>query len=239
MTEQVVFTAASGAEVSGRLAIPAGNDVSRSPALILVHEAFGLNTHIEALAVRFASLGFLTLAVDLFGGKTAETLGPAMELVKVMKTAEAMEIIAGAVKLLASHSRGNSKVGITGFCLGGGMALAAACNVEGLSASVPFYGLPLPQFQDWSRAQVSQVPIQGHFSTSDPHITKDRVQAATAAAVAAGVNIQIFFYEGGHGFMRDTDPEAYHAESARLAWERMLAFLRKNLSITPTPIAAV
>lgn len=239
MTEQVVFTAANGAEVSGALAIPAGNDVSRSPALIVVHEAYGLNTHIRALAERFASLGFLTLAVDLFGGQTAEAIGPGMELVKAFKTADGLDIIGGAVKMLASHSRGNGKVGITGFCLGGGMALAAACNVDGLSASVPFYGLPLPQYQDWSRAQASQIPIQGHFSTPDPHITKEKVQAATAAAVAAGVNLQVFFYEGGHGFMRDTDPDAYHAESARLAWERMLAFLRKNLSIPAAPIPSV
>lgn len=234
MTEQVVFTAANGAEVSAALAIPAGNDVSRSPALILVHEAFGLNTHIKALAERFASLGFLTLAVDLFGGKTAEELGPAMELVRAMKTAEAMEIVAGAVKLLASHSRSNGKVGITGFCLGGGMALAAACTVPGLSASVPFYGLPLPQFQTWMSVTV---PIQGHYSAGDPHILKERVQAAVDAAEAAGVNFQVFFYEGGHGFMRDTDPSAYHPESARLAWERMLAFLRKNLSTAGNPTA--
>ena len=109
------------------------DDTTRAELDALISSAEAGDT--EPLAERFASLGFLTLAVDLFGGKTAATLGPAMELVKQMKTAEAMEIIAGAVKLLASHSRGNSKVGITGSSYLGFTSVVATINPQD-------YGLP-------------------------------------------------------------------------------------------------
>jgi carboxymethylenebutenolidase len=168
----------------------------------------------------------VALAVDLYAGRVTAEEGEALALSNELSTLDAMKVVQGARDLLAGHPRCNGKVGVTGFCLGGAMALAAACNVEGLGAALPFYGLPRVEHADWSRARI---PIQGHYAKEDAFVTPERVRAAHAAALTAGVTFDLHFYDAGHAFMRQGDPHAYHSESAALAWSRATQFLHQHL----------
>ena len=219
MTEKIMFPTSLG-ETHGELALPA----KAGPAIILVHEWWGINADMRRLADRFAAEGFVAMLVDLYGGREATTGEEAMALSSEMKTANAMQIIAGAVTYL--HGRGSAKVGVTGFCLGGGMALAAACTVPGIDAAVPFYGTPKEEFVKITK---DLPPILGHYAKNDAHVSFERVQGIQQKATEAGAHFELHGYDGGHAFMREADPKAYHEPSATLAWTRTLAFLRKNL----------
>ncbi len=196
-------------------------------AVIVLHEWWGLNEQMKGFATRLAGEGFLTLALDLYGGRVAADATEARALSQEMKTLEAMAQVQAAVDWIAGEPICNGKVGVTGFCLGGGQALAAACNVGGLSAVVPFYGLPLAQHADWSRVTA---PIQGHYAEQDTHVNMARLPEIEAALQARNVPATFYRYPAGHAFMRENDPTAYHAESAALAWTRMLGFLREQLA---------
>jgi len=218
--EKVQFPTSVG-EVQGELALPA----KPGPAVILVHEWFGINDDMRRMAARFAAEGYVAMLVDLYGGRSATTHEEAMALSSAMKTSDAMQIIAGAVAYL--HGRGSAKVAITGFCLGGGMALAAACNVPGIDAAVPFYGTPKEEFVKLSK---SLPPILGHYAKNDAHVSFERVQGIQKRAAELGARFALHGYDGGHAFMREADPNAYHEPSATLAWARTVAFLRETLA---------
>lgn len=204
------------------LHLPPSGDATR--ALVVLHEWFGVNADIQRLCGRFAAAGFAAVAVDLYAGKVTTEDSVAMQLSSEMKTADSMITIQAAVKALAA--RGARAIGITGFCLGGGQTLAASCNVEGLAAAVPFYGTSRDEFLAFG---AGTPPILGHFADKDPFVLRERVETIRDRARAAGVSIEVHFYEGGHAFMREADPRAYHAPSAELAWSRTLAFLGQHL----------
>jgi carboxymethylenebutenolidase len=223
-TSRIEFQAEGGRSVAGDLALPGGS--APAPAVIVVQEWWGLNDDMRRVASRLADAGFVALAVDLYGGRVATVREEAMQLAMAMKTPEALEVIRGALAALRAHPRCTGKVGITGFCLGGAVALAAACNVEGIGAAVPFYGIPLPQYADYANVKA---PIQGHYGEKDPVIPAEKPRAAEAAVRAAGGEAEMFLYDAGHAFMREGDPEAYHEASATLAWERALTFFKAKL----------
>jgi carboxymethylenebutenolidase len=220
MTEKIMFPTPLG-QIHGELALPA----KAGPAVILVHEWWGINADMRRMAERFAAEGYVAMLVDLYGGRSASTAEEAMALSSEMKTADAMQIIAGAVAYL--HARGSAKVGITGFCLGGGMALAAACNVPGIDAAVPFYGTPKEEFVKLTK---TLPPVLGHYAKDDGFVSFERISGIQKRAAELGATFELHGYDGGHAFMREADPNAYHEPSATLAWTRTLAFLRKNLA---------
>lgn len=195
-----------------------------APGLVLIHEWWGLNDDMRSLVDRFAAEGFRALALDLYGGRVTSDPAVAMQLATELKTLKAIPLVEAAVAEL--KSRGSARVGITGFCLGGAVALAAACHVGELAACVPFYGLPRPEHADWTRARA---PILGHYGAKDPMVTEERVRGVQAAARQGGAHFDVEFYDAGHAFMRAGDPAAYHAPSAELAWTRTLEFLRRHL----------
>ena len=223
MIQALDFTAGDRT-IHGALALPEGD--APAGAVILVHEWYGLNDDMRRLAGRFAAEGFLALAVDLYDGRVATDAPEAMKLSSGLKTPDAVRIIAAAAETLRSLPRSNGRVAVTGFCLGGAMAIAAACAVPGLAAAVPFYGIPKPEYVDWSRCEA---PILGHYGAKDPMIAMERPQALADAARAAGRSFALHFYDAGHAFMREGDPSAYDAPSASQAWERTVAFLRERL----------
>lgn len=225
MTTRIELSVPNGRKAAADLALPEG--AGRAPAVIVVHEWWGLNDDMRRMAERFAAEGFVALSVDLFGGRVAADAGEAMALVQAMKTPEAMDVVRGAVSFLGEHPRGGGKIGVTGFCLGGAMALAAACSVEGLSAAVPFYGIPLPQHADYSRVRI---PIQGHYAEKDGIIPTEKPRAVEAAVRAGGGDMQLFLYDAGHAFMRERDAAVYDEPSARLAWSRAVEFFREKLA---------
>jgi carboxymethylenebutenolidase len=223
MSAAVNFKAKSGAEASGDLAAPDGT--TKSPAVVLIHEYWGVNEHVKSVAARLADAGFLVLAPDLYHGKVATTADEAKKFVAELDRVRALDEIAGAVAFLASHPQSNGKVAVMGFCLGGAYAFSAACVVPGIAAVVPFYGLP-------SNAEYANVtaPIQAHFAKTDAWAKPELAEGIKKQLEAHGQPMELHVYEADHAFFNDTRPEAYNAVAAKLAWDRTLAFLRTHLA---------
>ena len=225
MTTTVRFGAKGGSDIAGEIAEPSGTE--KAPALVLIQEYWGINGHVKSLADRLASQGFLVVAPDLYHGKIAKDAAEAGQLMTALDSAAAMTEIAAAVAYLKEHPRGNGKVGVIGFCMGGALAFAAACHLEGLSAVVPFYGTPPADKVDYTKVTA---PILAHFAKNDEWATVAKAEAIKKELDAQGKPMQLEVYDAGHAFVNDTRPEAYDEKSAKLAWQRSIDFLKKNLA---------
>lgn len=212
-------------DVDAELATPAGQDIH--PGLIVIHEWWGLNDSIRAMCDRFAKEGFLVLAPDLYHGESATDPNEAMLLMQKLSTASAMQDIRAALARLKSDPRCAGKIGITGFCMGGAMTFAAATSVDGLSAAVPFYGIPVPGYFDPAKVKC---PIQAHFAKNDTSVDAGRAASFCEQVKALGGSMELYLYDAGHAFMRESDPKVHHAPSAAAAWSRTLGFLHQELS---------
>jgi carboxymethylenebutenolidase len=199
----------------------------KAPTVLVVHENRGLNPHIEDIARRLALDGFIAFAPDaLFplGGYPGDE-DKARELFGKLDQAKTRADFISAAALLKNFPDGNGKVGVVGFCFGGGMANYLATHVPTLNAAVAFYGNQPPA------AEVANIkaPLLLHDAEKDTRI-RSGWPAYEAALKAAGVRYQYFVYDGTeHGFNNDTTPR-YDEAAARLAWQRTVGFLRKELS---------
>ena len=193
--------------------------------LVVIHEWFGLNDAMVALGERFAREGYAVLVPDLYDGAVATDAVRAGELMNRMMTERSMEIIEASVATLARRTGG--KVGVTGFCLGGAMTLAAATSVRGISAVVPFYGIPKRSYLDAAKVTC---PIQAHFAARDDWARADVIEGFAAEVNALHKAMEVHVYDAGHAFMREGDKETYDAPSATTAWARANEFLHANLS---------
>ena len=223
MSAAVKFKSKSGTAASGELAAPDGT--TKSPAVVLIHEYWGVNEHVKSVAARLADAGFLALAPDLYHGKVATNAAEAKKLVSELDPVSALDEIAGAVGFLASHPQSNGKVAVMGFCLGGAYAFSAACVVPGIAAVVPFYGVP--PSTDCARITA---PIQAHFAKTDAWAKPELAEAIRKELEALGKIMELHVYDADHAFFNDSRPEAYNAAAAKLAWDRTLEFLRKHLA---------
>lgn len=221
--DKVSFAGPDGT-LEGFLALPEG--AGKAPAVVLVQEWWGLNEHVKSLSRRLAAAGFVVLAPDLYHGTIAKDADEAGKLMNALDTAKAVGEIGAAAAYLRQHARGNGKVGVTGFCLGGALTLAAACHLDGLAAAVPFYGVPPADKVDYARVTA---PILGHFAQHDDWVTPARVAELKAALAQHGKAAQIESYDASHAFVNDTRPEVYSAESAAIAWVRTVDFLRQHV----------
>jgi len=220
MGEKVEFSSSS----SGELSLPPGE--GRAPALILVHEWWGLNDHVRSLAARFAKEGFLTLAIDLFGGKSTKDPAEAGKLMGGLDWGQAVGIGKAAFDHLASHSRSNGNVGVTGFCMGGAATLVFACNITGFKAAVPFYGMPDASKVDYSKLEA---PVLMHVAKRDDWVKPELAEALRDKLTAAGKSMRLETYDADHAFVNDTRLEVYSPENATLAFSRTVAFLHELL----------
>jgi carboxymethylenebutenolidase len=225
MSTNVSFEGANGNTVGGRIAEPSGS--GKAPAVILIQEWWGLNDHIESIVDRLATEGFLVIAPDLYHGKIAKDADEAAELMTALDTMEAMTEIGAAAVFAKKHARCNGKVGVMGFCMGGALTFAAACHVEGLSAAVPFYGVPPAEKVDYKKVTA---PILAHFSKPDQWATVEKAEAVKAELDAQHKPMQLEVYDAQHAFMNDTRPEVYDEKCAKLAWQRTVDFLNKHLA---------
>lgn len=212
-----------GDGVEGELAVP---EATKAPGVIVVHEWHGINDTVRDLCERFASEGFVALAPDLYHGEVATDDEAAAALMQKLSTSGAMEDIAAAVATLRASPQASGKVGVVGFCMGGAMAFAAAIAVDDIDCAVPFYGIPIEAY--WDAAKV-RAPIQAHFAQHDGWAKADRAAEYCEAVNAGGGSMELFVYDAGHAFMRPGEGGPYHAESAALAWERAIAFLKAKL----------
>ena len=133
-----------------------------------------------------------------------------------------------AVTWLAGQPGGTGRVGVVGFCWGGGVAnRVAAADPRGLAAAVAFYGRP----PDAAEVPRIKVPLLLHYAGLDQNINAG-IPAFRRALDAAGVRHEVYVYEGvNHAFHNDTSKERYAPEAARLAWERTIAFLKSNTGV--------
>lgn len=196
-------------------------------AVLVVHENRGLNPHIEDVARRLALDGFLAFAPDaLFplGGYPGDE-DKARELFSKLDQAKTRADFLAAVQILKSHPDANGKVGVVGFCYGGGMANYLATMVPELAAAVPFYGAQPPA------ADVPKIkaPLLIHDAGNDARILAGW-PAYEESLKAAGTRYQHFVYRDvEHGFHNDTTPR-YDQNAAKIAWQRTVLFLRQNLA---------
>ena len=213
-------------KVRGYLVVPA-NAKGKLPTVLVVHENRGLNPHIEDIARRLAVDGFIAFAPDaLFplGGYPGDE-DKARELFPKLDQAKTREDFVAATAALKTLPQGNGKVGVVGFCYGGGIANFLATRVVDLAAAVPFYG---GQPADEEAAKI-KAPLLLHYAGQDERINAGWPKYE-AALKAAKVDYQAYVYPNvQHGFNNDTTPR-YDAESARLAWARTVQFFRQRLA---------
>ena len=193
------------------------------PGLIVIQEWWGLNDQIKRVADRFAAAGYNALAPDLYQGRVTQKPDEANHLMSGLDFVGASDQdIAGAVTYLASISR---KVGVTGFCLGGALTIAACARVPGIACGVPYYGVPPAALAD---PATIKVPIQGHFANTDDWCTPQVVDEFEKAMTQAGNKPEVFSYDAAHAFFKE-DGAAYNEAAAKKAWERTMAFLGSHL----------
>lgn len=207
-------------DIEGVVELPAGE--GKVPAVIVVHEWWGLNEQIKTTLERWADAGFIAVAPDLYHGKVipigqADAAGAAM---KALDFPAAVKQIGQTVDAIKKHPRCNGKVAVTGFCMGGALAFATAVNVRGLAAVVPYYGLPGDL--DWSKIDA---PVQAHFAQHDDWAT---VAGAQKITNAVRVSMELHVYDAQHAFCNEKRPEVYNADACKQAWGRTVAFVRAN-----------
>ena len=223
---EIIEFASNGGTATGYLAAPpSGTGVP----LVVIQEWWGLVPHITDVCDRFAAEGLLALAPDLYRGESTTEPDEAGKLMMALNMAQAAKDLSGAVDEVSVRSGGDF-VGITGFCMGGGLALVAATQrPDKIKACVPWYGLiPWPDAQpDWDRLDAA---VLGHYAENDGFFSPAAAQELADDLRSRGKDAEIVIHPGvDHAFFNDTRPEVYNAEHAGLAWQQTVGFLLTNL----------
>jgi carboxymethylenebutenolidase len=215
--------------VSGYLALPAG--AGKHPAIVVVHEWWGLNDWVRAKTDRFSRDGYVALAVDLYRGKSAGTDPDlAHQLMRGLPEDRASRDLKAAFDYLASRDDvDGARIGSIGWCMGGGYSLALAIEEPKLAACVINYGRLVTDPKTIAKVQA---PLLGNFGAEDQGIPPSSVEEFEKAARAAGKIVDFKIYPGaGHGFASFPDSKAYRPTQARDADARVSAFLEKRLKM--------
>ena len=204
------------------LSLPAGS--GPFPAIVVIHEWWGLNANIEHWADRLASAGWAALAVDLYGGAVTTTPDQAMAAMKAVDPVKAKATIKAAIDFLGSDPRVAAKVrAVIGWCFGGGWSLQSALAFPELTGTIMYYG----QLEtDSAKLSAIKGPLLGVFGNLDKGIPPAQVDTFDAALTAAKVPHEIYRYDAVHAFANPSNPK-YDETSAADAWTHVLAFLDK------------
>ena len=224
-TETVQFP--SGTEtVSGFLAMP--EKPGRYPALVVVHEWWGLTDWVKEQAQKLAEQGYIALAVDLYKGQVTTDPEVAHELMRGLPQDRAVsDLKAGFAYLATRKDVDHDHIGSIGWCMGGGYALQLAIHEPHLAACVVNYGA-LPT--DPNDIQQILAPVLGSFGANDRGITPTDVQGFEKTMRGMNRRIDVKIYDGaGHGFENSTNTAGYRPDAAADAWARTLAFLGKTM----------
>ncbi len=227
-TDYVEYDSPKGAgKMKAYVARPADSS-GKLPTVLVIHENRGLNPYIEDVVRRLGAAGFLALGPDaltpLGGYPGNDDEGRAMQ--RKRDAAKMTEDFIAAAQFLKSHDASTGKVGVVGFCFGGGMTNTLAVRIpDVVTAAVPFYGSQ-PATDDVPKIKA---PLLLHYAELDRRINAGW-PAYEEALKAAGAKYTAHMYEGAnHGFHNDTTPR-YDEQAAKLAWERTLEFFNANLS---------
>lgn len=223
--ETVTYGTVDGKTIKGYLAKPA--TFKTGPAIVMVHEWWGLNDNIKAMADRYAGEGYAVLAVDLFGGQVASTPDAAMKLYQagMANIAGGEKNVAAAVSYLRGH--GATSVGTVGYCFGGHWSLRTGlAGGAGVNAVVMYYGAPITDSNALSRLKA---PVLGLFGGKDTGIPVDSVRAMEATLKKAGRPVSITVYPNANHAFANPSGQAYDKTTAEDAWGKTLAFFKANL----------
>ncbi|KQQ63868.1 MULTISPECIES: YghX family hydrolase [Pseudomonas] len=227
IAEYVTYPSPNGhGQVRGYLVRPA-QATGKVPGVVVVHENRGLNPYIEDVARRVAKAGYMALAPDglssVGGYPGNDDKGRALQ--EKVDPTKLMNDFFAAIPWLMQHEGSTGKVGMTGFCYGGGVSNAAAVAYPELACAVPFYG----RQADAKDVPKIKAPLLLHFGELDTRINEGW-PAYEAALKAAGKTYEAYIYPGAnHGFHNDSTPR-YDKAAADLAWERTLGWFEKYLS---------
>ena len=215
-----------GRATRGYLARPAGD--GPWPGVVVVQEWWGLNDHIRDTADRLAGEGFVALAPDLYYGQTAREPDEARKLAMALEYPDALRVLQTAIDhLIGLDDVAPKRVGIVGFCMGGGLAWHGAAQLSGLGAAVPCYGGG-PEMTPAEAANIS-VPVLAIYGELDRGVSPEVAWQRAALMDAAGVTNEMVIYPGAqHAFMNDRRP-VFHPEAAEDAWRRIIALFRETL----------
>jgi carboxymethylenebutenolidase len=223
---EIINFKSNGSDASGYFAASKQDDAK---SVIVIQEWWGLVDHIKDVCDRFADAGFNALAPDLYNGKVVKEPDEAAKEMMALKLQDASKIMSGAVDELISRTH-SEKVGVTGFCMGGGLALVLACNrPDVVTAVVPFYGvIPWENAQpDYSKLSAN---VLGHFAEKDGFFTPELVRQLEDTLNGLNKQNKLIIYEGvEHAFFNDTRPEVFNKQAAELAWSRTLEFFNENI----------
>ncbi|MEX2293365.1 MAG: dienelactone hydrolase family protein [Acidimicrobiales bacterium] len=223
---EIIEYRSNGGTASGYLAKPTGG---HGIPLVVIQEWWGLVPHITDVCERFAAEGFIALAPDLYHGESTTEPDEAGKLMMALNMSQAAKDMAGAIDEV-SEQADSDRVGITGFCMGGGLALVAATQrPDKVKACVPWYGLiPWPDAQpQWDRLDA---PVLGHYAENDGFFTPEAATALGDQLRSMNNEVDIVIHAGvEHAFFNDTRPEVYNAAASLAAWQQTIGFLRTHL----------
>lgn len=211
-------------DIKAHYARPKKNE--KYPGVVVISEIWGLVPHIEDVTRRVALEGFIALAPDPLSslGGTPEDPDEAVKMMRELDGEETVKNLVAAVEYLKTHPQSNGKVGVTGFCWGGGMSGAVAVNTPDVQAAVPFYGRQ-PAPEDVPKIKAA---VMVHYAGEDERINAG-IPTFKEALKKADIEHEIHIYEGArHGFLNDTR-SIYNEEASNLAWKRTIDFFKEKL----------
>lgn len=225
--EQTVQFKSGTATASGLLVTPDGQ--GPFPAVVVIHEWWGLDGWVKDQARALAKEGYVALAVDLYDGKVATDKDTAHQLMMNLSQDKAVRDLRAAYAFLAAHKAvKKAAIGSIGWCMGGRYSALLAVEEPALAAGVIYYGA-LPT----EAATIAKIkaPLLGNFGGDDQGPAPDVVKAFEAAATKAGKSVDFKIYDGaGHAFANVNNPwGGYREAAAKDAWARTVAFLAKHL----------
>jgi carboxymethylenebutenolidase len=229
MGKTISYPRPDGGSVNGYLAELAHS--AAAPGIVVIQEWWGLNDQIRGVADKLSVAGYRALVPDLYRGKVALEANEAEHLMKGLDFAMAAgQDVRGAVQYLKGS--GSTKVGITGFCMGGALTLLAAVNVPEADAAVVWYGYPPLEYVDASRIRA---PLMGHWAIEDTAFPIAKVHELEKKLLDAKVTFEFHRYHAKHAFANETADSKnlpflkHDAAAAELAWRRTMDFLAKHL----------
>ncbi|MGZ5440774.1 MAG: dienelactone hydrolase family protein [Thermoanaerobaculia bacterium] len=218
-------------DASGYLALPATAPEGKKPALIVIQEWWGVDDWVRSQADRFAGQGYVALAVDLYRGRTASTPEEAHELSRGLPEDRALADLKAAVDYLSTRADVDpNRIGVIGWCMGGGYALALATAEPRVKATVINYGRLVTDSGAIARING---PILGNFGGADRGIPAEDVRQFGASLTKYGKLGDIKIFDGaGHAFMNPNNTQGYNAAAAQEAWSRIDRFFDRTLRAT-------
>lgn len=225
MGRHLTLTASDGHEPGAYRADPAG---TAKGAVVVIQEIFGVNRHIRAVCDRLADAGYAAVAPALFdriepnfeSGYTPDEISASRE--KFLKSPDFGAFLRDTAAAI-DELRSSGPVSIMGFCLGGAVAFGAACNLDGLTSAICYYGGFIARMAD----QKPKVPTQMHFGALDTHIPLSDVALIRAKRPECDIHV---YDNAGHGFHCD-ERGSYDKDAAQLAWDRSLEFIARAQSV--------